>query len=179
MIWPPKEVVRVPFAPIVEAQTGFGFTTVYLVAHGHPPNVYKVPHFDFHFYFIPEQNLQAVDCKDSSKPPTPPAGYTLPDVSIPSVGELIGLCVPYMGMHAVPKADLTLTAPWTASMLVGYYGGKPIFMEPMVTHARLLEKRNFSLAVPQFEEAPRVRYPKRFRAVYLAKSQTYNFIYSY
>lgn len=179
MIWPPKEDESVSFASIVEAQTGFTFANIYWEAHGHPPKVYMIPHFDFHFYFIPEEEVKGIDCKDSSKPPSLPAGYTLPDINVPSLGEMVGLCVPNMGMHAVPDADLAPAAPWAASMLVGYYGGKPIFIEPMVAGARLLQKHTFSLAIPPIEQVPRVRYPRRFHAVYLAKSQTYNFIFSY
>jgi hypothetical protein len=179
MVRPPKPVVSVPFAPAVEKQTGFTFANIYWHAHGHPPGAYMTPHFDFHFYFIPEQRLKDIDCKDASKPQTLPAGYALPDVNVPAHGEVVGLCVPAMGMHAIPDADLARTTPWEASLVVGYYAGKPIFIEPMVTRARLLKERKFSLAVPQIEKAPGVRYPTRFRAVYLPKSKTYDLIFSY
>ncbi len=179
MNWPPRQDAVIPFAPEVEAQTGFTFADIYAEAHGHPPQAYMSPHFDFHFYFISQHELEGVDCKDSSKPSALPAGYALPDITVPSIGELTGLCVPLMGMHAVPDADLTAAAPWAASMLVGYYSQKPIFLEPMVSSARLLEQHGFSLAIPRIEPTAHVRYPKRFRAVYLAKSKTYNLIFSY
>jgi hypothetical protein len=179
MVWPPKADANVRFAPVVEEQTGFTFANIYWEAGGHPPAAYMVPHFDFHFYFVPEQNVQEIDCKDTSKPRTLPARYTLPDVNAPQLGELVGLCVPAMGMHAVPDADLNARGPWEASLLVGYYGGKPMFIEPMVTRALLLRKHSFSLAVPEIERTPHVRYPRRFRAVYLPKSKTYDFTFSY
>jgi hypothetical protein len=179
MIWPPKQDLIVPFASVVRAQTGFIFANIYWEAHGHPPGAYMVPHFDFHFYFIPETDVKEIDCKDSTKPRTPPARYTLPDVTVPSLGKLTGLCVPAMGMHAIPDTDLALKTPWEASLLVGFYRGKPIFLEPMVTRARLLRKSTFSLAIPRVDRTPGVRYPREFRAVYHPKSRTYDFILSY
>jgi hypothetical protein len=179
MVWPPQPKVNVPFAPVVQKQTGFLYANVYWEANGHPPGAYMVPHFDFHFYIEPEKEVQEIDCKDTSKPRSLPAGYSLPDVNVPHLGELAGLCVPVMGMHAVPDKDLKSKTPWDASLLVGYYSGKPIFIEPMITRAYLLGKRSFSLAVPEIGRTPHVRYPRRFRAVYLPKSKTYDFIFSY
>jgi hypothetical protein len=179
MVWPPKADAVVRLAPAVEEQTGFQFANIYWEAGGHPPGAYMVPHFDFHFYFVPEGKVQAIDCKDASKPSALPAGYTLPDVNVPQLGELVGLCVPAMGMHAVPDADLKAKAPWEASLLVGYYKGQPMFIEPMVTRAFLLQKRSFSLTIPEIAQMPHVRYPKRFRAVYVPKSNTYDFTFSY
>lgn len=179
VVWPPKVDLIVPFAPVVERQTGFTFANIYWEVEGHPPDVYMVPHFDFHFYFVPEHEVREIDCKDTTKPRTPPAGYTLPDVNVPGVGELIGLCVPAMGMHAVPDGDLSLKTPWEASLLVGYYSGKPMFIEPMVTRAFLLREHSFSLPVPKIERTAHVRYPRRFRAVYSPKSKAYQFVFSY
>jgi hypothetical protein len=179
MVWPPKADVSVPFARVVEEQTGFTFANIYSEAHGHPPGAYMVPHFDFHFYFVPEQEVQKIDCKDSGKPRILPAGYALPDVNAPPIGELVGMCVPAMGMHAIPKTDLDAKAPWAASMLVGYYSRKPIFVEPMVTRALILQEHTFSLKIPEIAPVPHVRYPRHFRAVYLPKSKTYHMILSY
>jgi hypothetical protein len=179
MEWPPKADVNVRFAPIVEEQTGLTYANIYWEAGGHPPAVYMVPHFDFHFYFVPEQEVQKIDCKDTSKPRTLPSGYALPDVNVPQLGELVGLCVPAMGMHAVPDGDLNVKAPWEASLLVGYYGRKLMFIEPMVTRARLLRRQSFSLAVPEIERTRHVRYPRRFRAIYIPKTETYDFRFSY
>jgi hypothetical protein len=179
MVWPPKADLNVRFAPVVEEQTGFTFANLYWEAGGHPPAAYMAAHFDFHFYVVAEDKVERIDCKDTSKPRTLPAGYTLPDVNVAQLGELVGLCVPVMGMHAVPDADLHLKTPWEASLLVGYYGGEPMFLEPMVTRAFLLRKHSFSLAVPQITPTSQVRYPKRFRAVYLLKSKTYDFTFSY
>jgi hypothetical protein len=179
MDWPPKADVVVPFAPEVHEQTGFTFTNVYWNAEGHPPAVYMVPHFDFHFYFVPEDAVQGFDCKDTTKPASLPAGYALPDVDVPGMGTLIGVCIPEMGMHAVPAGDLTTKEPWTGSLLVGYYGGKPKFIEPMLTKAVLMKKHSFSLPIPAIEPTPHVRYPKRFNAAYHPENESYDFSFSY
>lgn len=180
MIWPPKPDLAIPFAPVVAEQTGFTFADIYWNPHGHPPAAYATSHFDFHFYFAPQTKIEAVDCKDSVKPQSLPAAYALPDVNLPGLGELVGFCVPGMGMHAVPAADLTGKTRWNGSMLVGYYGGKSIFLEPMVTTALLLQKRSFSLRIPQgIEPTAHVRYPREFRAVYLPKQNAYDFTFFY
>ena len=59
-------------------------------------------------------------------PPVPRAilgigGYALPDLTISGLGELVGACVPGMGMHSMPAAD----------------GGDVIFVEPMIARAKV------------------------------------------
>ena len=179
MEWPPKADVAVPFATSVHEQTGFTFANIYWNAKGHTPAVYMVPHFDFHFYFIPEKEVQGIDCKDPRKPQIMPAGYAMRDEDVPGLGTLVGLCIPEMGMHAVPATDLTGKTHWEGSLVVGYYVGKPAFIEPMITRELLLRKHSFSLAVPMIEPTPDVRYPKRFNAIYHPKSETYDFAFSY
>lgn len=181
MVWPPKQDIAVPFAPAVEKQTGFTFANIYWNPHGHGPAVYSVPHFDFHFYFVPEQEVGEIDCKDTVKPQAVPVGYILPpDETVPGIGKIVGACVPDMGMHSSPETDFNSKVPWKGSLLVGYYGGKTIFLEPMVTTALLLQRRSFSLRIPQgIEPAAHVRYPREFRAVYLPKHKAYDFTFIY
>jgi hypothetical protein len=179
MVWPPKADVAVPFASAVHEQTGFTFSNIYWNPEGHTPSVYMVPHFDFHFYFVPAEEVQGVDCKDTSKPRIIPAGYALRDEDIPQIGTLVGLCIPEMGMHAVPATDLDGKTHWEGSLIVGYYGGKPKFIEPMITKALLMKKHSFSLPVPKIEPTPQVRYPKLFNAVYHPENESYDFSFSY
>lgn len=181
MVWPPKADLNVHFAPVVEKQTGFRYANIYWNAHGHGPATYLVPHFDFHFYFVPERQVETINCKDTVKPRAVPVGYALPpDENVPQIGEVVGACVPNMGMHAAPDTDFNSKSPWKGSLLVGYYDGKPIFVEPMITTALLLQKHSFSLPVPPgIAPAAHVRYPRSFRAVYLAKAQAYDFTFFY
>lgn len=180
MAGPPRPNLNLRFAPAVEKQTGFTYASIWWEPHGHPPAAFMVPHFDLHFYFAPERKIETIDCKDTAKPQALPAGYTLPDLSNPHFGKMVGACVPSMGMHALPTADLSRKAGWNASMMVGYYGAKPIFFEPMVSNSLLLQKHSFSLPVPQdMAPAAHVRYPKTFRAIYHPKSQVYDFTFFY
>lgn len=181
MVMPFKPDLNVRFAPVVEKQTGFTYASIDWEAHGHKPATYMVPHFDFHFYFTPERQVEAINCKDMARPRTVPAGYVLPGkVNVPGFGEDMGACVPDMGMHASPETDFSGKTPWKGSVLVGYYGGKTIFFEPMITTALMLQKHSFSLPVPlDVQPAAHVRYPRSFRAVYLPKAKAYDFTFFY
>lgn len=61
-------------------------------------------------------------------------------------------------------------------MIVGYYGGRPIFVEPMVSRAQLLRRADFELAMPASPDG--VRYPTRFRAEYVTRSDAYRLVFS-
>ena len=91
---------------------------------------------------------------------------------------LAGLCVPSMGMHAMHRDDLEGSGPFTASMLIGYYSGDLIFVEPMVSRAKLLEAKDFSLDVPSLPSSETIRYPTRFQAEFDQSSRTYRMVLS-
>jgi hypothetical protein len=179
MVWPPVALGNIPLPAEVSSATGFQQFDVFWEAHGHPPDPYLVPHFDFHFYTIPAGEVEAIDCADSTKPAQLPTAYELPDVSIPQLGDLIGLCVPKMGMHALVGTELHSPTPFHQTMIVGYYRGHPIFLEPMVARKTLLERRSFRMDIPDVPDRPaNVRYPKRFRADYDSTAQAYRFVFS-
>jgi hypothetical protein len=148
MVFPPVAQARIALPETVREQTGFDHLGINWEAHGHPPGPFLTPHFDFHFYTISADSADAIDCSDSGKPGVLPAGYQLPDLEIPDMGTLVGLCVPQMGMHAVRDDELMSTETFSASMILGYYGQELVFVEPMVTRARLMQGRNFALVVP-------------------------------
>ncbi|MCA1597378.1 MAG: cytochrome C, partial [Chloroflexi bacterium] len=136
---------------------------------GHPPPVFQVPHFDFHFYNIPTSSVFQIQPPDTAVPAANriPAGYVYPGVD---------QTVPQMGTHATNPADLTGT--FTKVMIAGYYGGNMIFLEPMVTQALLQQRQSFSLNVPR----PAVLgvntlYPTTFSANYDPQADAYNFVW--
>lgn len=179
MVWPPVSAAVIPLSEAVTAATGFKVVTLYWEAHGHPPAPFVVPHFDFHFNTIAAAEIDAIDCADSTKAAQLPATYQLPDVPVPQMGTLIGLCVPKMGMHALPGADLAATAPFEKTMVMGYYRGQPIFVEPMVSRATLLARHSFDLAIPATAGLPaNVHYPTQFRADYDSTAQAYRFVFT-
>lgn len=177
MTWPPEELaaVRLP----VEARTSLGIDHLGInwEAHGHPPGPFMTPHFDFHFYNLTRVQVSAIDCSDVTKPPTLPSGYTLPDIDVPELGLLTGLCVPRMGMHAMPDEELEGAGPFGATMVMGYYQGVPVFFEPMVSRDLLLQRSDFELPVPPMGPLPDgVHYPTRFRAQYDEVKDEYRLI---
>lgn len=184
MAWPPVALASLKVPEAAQAQTHLNHLTVYWEAMGHPPGPYLTPHFDFHFYTISSAERTAIDCADSSKPSALAAAYSLPDVPVPpemvkmiGVSTFLGLCVPQMGMHSLPTAELESSALFRGTMVIGYYHGQPIFIEPMLTRAMLLEKQSFDLPIPGIPGLSGA-YPHTFRANYDAQKQSYRFVFS-
>lgn len=178
MQWPPIPLGSIDLPEEAQSALGLDHMAINWEAHGHPPASFMVQHFDFHFYSISKEEVGAIDCTDSAKPAALPARYALPDVDVPGMGTLVGLCVPAMGMHAMPAPDVDATDPFEASMMLGYYAGDPIFFEPMVSRDMLLRKADFVLPMPRTQGlAPGVRYPTDFRAVYDDASDAYRLIF--
>lgn len=95
------------------------------------------------------------------------------------MGVLVGLCVPNMGMHAMPEPDVAATDAFDASMMLGYYEGLPVFFEPMVSRDVLLRRTDFDLPMPSVAGLPSgVRYPNRFSAEFDAASDAYRLVFS-
>lgn len=178
MVWPPVPVATIPLPDVVKTASGFDNLTVYWEPHGHPPAAFLAPHFDFHFNTIPSADVAAIDCSDLSKPARLSSRYEMPDVAVPNMGTLVGLCVPGMGMHSLPSSDLRSSA-FARTMVFGYYHARPIFLEPMITRAELLRRRSFTLDVPHVPGQPiTTRAPTLFRADYDRDTQSYRFIFS-
>ena len=180
MVFPPVAEAVIPLPAEIASGTGFSHLAVNWERHGHPPALFMTPHFDFHFFTIGPEAVQAIDCADARKPASLPNGYALPDVDVPGLGTLVGLCVPQMGMHGMPGAEVSNTTPFDASMLVGYYGGSLVFLEPMIARTTLTNARTFQLAVPPAPPGTpsTVRWPSRFEAVYDADARVYRFVFS-
>jgi hypothetical protein len=184
MVWPPVAAATIDMPEPVPHQGGFTQLTMYWEAGGHPPAPFMTPHFDFHFYTVAASERASMDCKDESKPASLPAAYGLPDVPLPpemarmmGVPVMIGLCVPQMGMHALLLSEIERQDAFSGSMVIGYYKGKPIFIEPMITRAMLMRKQSFDLPIP---EVPGLSgaHPTRFHAEYDAAQQAYRFTFS-
>ncbi len=184
MAWPPVPAATLRMPESAQQQSGLTELYMFWEAHGHPPGPYLTPHFDFHFYTITPAERTAIDCADQTKPSVLPAGYSLPDVTLPpemaemaGVSTLIGLCVAQMGMHSLLTSELESTDVFRGSMVLGYYHGTPIFIEPMLTRALLLEQRSFDLPIPSIPGMAGA-YPRAFHAEYDAQQQVYHFVFS-
>jgi hypothetical protein len=184
MQMPPPPVAKLLIPEAAQAKAGLTEFTFYWEPGGHPPQTFMTPHFDFHFYTISPAEREAIDCKDPSKPAELAAGYELPDEKLPpevakmfGTDVLIGICVPQMGMHSLLSTELKATEPFRGTMVIGYWKTKPIFIEPMISKAMLLEKKSFELPVPTVPGMTGP-HPTSFRADFDEQAQAYRFTWS-
>ena len=141
--------------------------------HGHEPEgLFTLPHFDVHFYMIPEAERMTWTPENPAfaeagvRAPAPqyvPAGFIAPPGSA---------AVPMMGMHWLDGSDPTY-APggptFSEVFLWGSYDGRVVFAEPMITKAFLESGQNVEEALAQpaaFAEAG--RYPTRYAVRHVA-----------
>jgi hypothetical protein len=157
-------VLDMPEAAI--QQTFLSQLRVNWLAHGHGPAPYGGPHFDFHFYRGSGSEIDAIVCGAEAE--FPPEILTA-DHQSPSS------CVAGMGYHAWPSADALPGTAFSASLILGYVPTKLVFIEPMITQATLLEKRDFELAItsPRKSGGASTRYPTLVRGRYEPDSASY------
>lgn len=140
---------------------------------GHePPGIYDLPHFDFHFYMISEAERNQItavgaDTLKVGKMPEPqfrPQGYA----SIPGG-------VPRMGAHWFdPTSPEFNGSTFTKTYLYGFYDGKMIFFEPMITKAYIESKPNATQAVKLPQAFPKSGYyPTNYTVGYNASTKEY------
>lgn len=152
---------------VARDQTILNHVRVNWLAQGHGPDPYSDPHFDMHFQRGTIAEVDTIDCKaDKRMPPATalPEGYGPPE-----------LCVNAMGMHSWPQADKG--TDWTGSIIMGYWATKVSFIEPMISKAKLLEKKTFELEIgkPASTGGAKTLYPRRLTATYEASDDTYSF----
>jgi len=105
---------------------------------GHEPeHVYDLPHFDVHFYTIPDEERQAIPLLLPPAMDLLPAPQYVPDLYVPTPG-----IVPQMGAHwvDVTSPEIQGTGIFTKTFIWGSYNGEFIFWEPMLTLDYLLSK---------------------------------------
>ncbi len=152
---------------VARDQTILNHVRVNWLTAGHSPDPYGEPHFDMHFQRGTLDEVDAIDCKaDMRMPPATalPQGYGAPE-----------LCVNAMGMHSWPKADKG--TDWTGSIIMGFWATKVSFIEPMISKAKLLAKKTFSLPInkPASTGGAHTLYPRRMTAAYDAATDSYAF----
>jgi hypothetical protein len=166
---PAGAIASLEFPAVVQESTFLYHVEIQSNPHGHEappgsvnPDRNRVPHFDFHFYSIPEELVWAIPATNPPLPAVPaellPAGYLQP-----------GRSVLQMGRHSNPAWALTDPDPLTAIMLAGFLpdGSEMHFLEPMISQDVLLSGQNFALDVPMPQAFGReMLYPTQFRAVF-------------
>jgi hypothetical protein len=156
-----ERVMQLPPQFRKEVDTPFQWVLMNWNPHGHvPPNVYTVPHFDFHFFIMDLEERDAigpgpcgivVDCDDFAAGRVP-----VPVDTVPKDYADVGAVEVAMGNHLVD-----LTAPefngraFTHTFIYGAFAGAITFYEPMVTlrwfdglHSGTIPSRCFGLKLP-------------------------------
>ena len=131
--------------------------------NGHEPEMfYGKPHFDFHFYMIPEAEQMAippyeVDSTGFKNFPAP--AYFPPTYFNPGGG------VPQMGAHWVDLTSGEFNGkPFTETVIYGSYNGKVNFLEPMITEAFIKANPSFERSIPQPQKFQKTGYyPTKMR----------------
>lgn len=134
--------------------------------HGHEPeNVYTLPHFDVHFYWISVAEVDAIPFS-MGMTDLPPVEYRPVDYS-PDV-----VTIPQMGRHWLydyaPELPWNGGATFTQTFIYGSYDSEFTFYEPMITKA-FLESKNFA-------DSYEIKQPTKFkRSGYYADSYEISF----
>ncbi|MBM2816793.1 MAG: hypothetical protein HW421_3555 [Ignavibacteria bacterium] len=123
-------IVPLPSKALV---TGFNHISLDWNPMGHEPSaIYGLPHFDFHFYLISQEErmmITAMGSDTNNLYQNPGAGYL-------AAGYMLmpGTGVPMMGAHALDVTSPELNgAKFTETLIYGYYKGSMVFVEPMIT----------------------------------------------
>lgn len=112
---------------------------------GHePPEIYGLPHFDFHFYTISVEERMQIGF-DDPKAEVLPSSEFLPADYFPTPGY-----VPMMGKHWLDKFSPELhDQTFSHTFIYGSYDGEVVFYEPMITQAYLQTHPNEQFAIKQ------------------------------
>ena len=169
------------FPAVVRDTTYFNHLEIQSQQHGHAsppgsanPDRNAVPHFDFHFYSIPEADVFTIP---GLRPP--PALPTVPADRLPAGYLQPGPSEPQMGRHSAPQWSLADPGPLSTIMIAGYLpdASRMHFLEPMISRDVLLQGRDFALDVPMPQTFDRdTRYPTRSEVVF--QGGAHHFIYS-
>ncbi len=165
-------IAVLPFPAQAQSGTFLNHFEMHWNPDGHEPARFEhIPHFDLHFYAVPEPEVRAI--APGSDPATPAANRVPDGYLYPSPNAL----VPQMGVHAVSLAEFSSGQPFSASMILGYYNGRMTFVEPMITQELLKSRQPISLAVARPAVLGRAtRYPTRFTATFDARANAYQLV---
>lgn len=153
-------------------RTAFEFVGVDWNPEGHPPpGIYTVPHFDMHFYMLPEDEVEGIP--GINFPPgqedDEPYAEPIPEDQFPPNYFREQASVPGMGEHLVDAtAPEFSSGEFTNTFVWGHWEGSLHFMEPMITveHLEDLEEQETRrIAMP--ERMPEAgRYPTEYTVRY-------------
>jgi len=145
------------------------------------PHAWSAAHYDVHFMTGEPELIRSIrvgpcaefiDCDDFET-----ASIPLPADQTPSGYVDVGAAVAAMGNHLVDSQDPEIADPtlgFTKTFIYGVYGGRMIFLEPMVSHAYIASKPNEcgEVRTPAAYAEPG-HYPTRHCVRYDALTDTY------
>jgi hypothetical protein len=149
----------------------FTHATIDWNPHGHEPQgVYSIPHFDFHFYIIPEKQRLTIGPKDSLQFAKAPDVQFFPANYILAPGG-----VEKMGAHWIDQTSPEFSGkPFTKTFIWGSYDGNIIFWEPMISRDYLLTHPHdvVNLTQPKYFQKDGW-YANGYQIIYWPDSKTY------
>ena len=152
---------------------------------GHPPpDVYSVPHFDFHFYLMPRAKRDEIEngyCPEASTAVTcetlERGTEPLPLRQRPPEYESLSAVEPGMGNHLMDRTAPEFNGePFTHTFLWGTFDGELIFFEPMVTRSFLRDlctEIRVPIELPSAFPEPGW-YPTEYALRYFGDRETYS-----
>lgn len=153
---------------------GMGFYTFVMLdwnPQGHePPQIYGLPHFDVHFYIIPDEERLAM------LPDKVAEFENLPSAEYVPFGYFRGPgFVPLMGVHWLDGASPEFHgATFTKTFIWGSWDGEFVFWEPMLTRDYLLSRPDEVIDIPQPAAFKRDGwYPMKFEISYSRAGNQY------
>ena len=139
---PPEVMLALPEKADVHQ---FKYIVINWNPQGHEPKMYQVPHFDFHFYLVPNEEREKITENDAMQFAKAPPSQYLPVDYMQAPGG-----VPRMGAHWVNKTAQGLQGKsFRQTFIYGTYDGKVTFYEPMVSMAFLKTRTDFSAPIKQ------------------------------
>ena len=180
---PSPDMLMIPMSLPAQAPLPYRFVLFDWNPLGHPPaGVSDVPHFDFHFYVVPEADVEAITRDDpefAAKANNLPTGAFLPPlyaVSKPPGTTPAVVALPGMGVHwqdlLSPEYQRILGRPdayqpFSKTYVYVSWDGRITAFEPMVTREYLLRRINETVPVRQpAKYAEAGWYPGAYRIEY-------------
>ncbi|MGE5424523.1 MAG: DUF5602 domain-containing protein [Syntrophothermus sp.] len=142
---PPDPTQYVLYFPKNKGENFYKHMLVDWNPQGHePPGIYDLPHFDFHFYWITNQERLAIGPAGAPQFGIYPAAQYVPPAYIPTSG------VPEMGTHWIDVLSPEFNGQvFTKTFILGSWNGSFVFYEPMITRSYLLTHPQETLPVRQ------------------------------
>ncbi len=141
---------------------------------GHiPMELYEKPHFDIHFYMVPEEEHMSIPLGiNYQHAPWFEKNY------MPADYMSLYLAIPGMGNHWIHKDAPELgPAGFSETLILGAYEDKQIFIEPMITLEYLQQLKPDQTVVEPISQFPHVQksgyYPRKYIITNDAKAGVY------